>query len=199
MNNNYVNRKKTCEQLGVHYHTIYAMAKRNENDTIMVGQQQKYNVNKYINDNNHITMNTRKRREICYCRVSSQKQKEDLRRQIDIMKTKYPNNEIISDIGSGINYKRVGLRQIIDYAIKGEISKVIITYKDRLMRIGYEMIEYIITEYSKGEIIVINKKDEMTAEEEMTKDVISIMNVYVARTNGIRGRRKKQNGKKQDN
>jgi predicted site-specific integrase-resolvase len=87
------------------------------------------------------------------------KQKYDLDRQIKYMRDKYPENEIIYDIGSGLNYNRKGLRIIIiDMAINGEINELVIAYKDRLTRFGYEIIEYLIEKYSGGKIKIINKK-----------------------------------------
>lgn len=180
----YMSRKKASEKLGVHYHTLMAMVRRGELESIKIGEQRMYNVNKYLIGKGINKMGIR--RNICYCRVSSQIQKDDLKRQIKLMEDKYPNYEIISDIGSGLNYERKGLKKIIDYAIKGEIERIIITYKDRLARIGYEMIENLVKEYSKGEIIIMNKGEEETPQEEMTKDIISIMNVYVAKINGLR-------------
>ena len=102
------------------------------------------------------------------------------------MKQKYPEYEIIKDIGSGLNFGRKGLLEILEGGINGEIEEIIIAYKDRLARIGYEIIEWIIKKYSKGKIIIINKKEEETPKEEMTKDVLSILNVYVAKVNGLR-------------
>ena len=102
------------------------------------------------------------------------------------MKQKYPEYEIIKDIGSGLNFGRKGLLEILEGGINGEIEEIIIAYKDRLARIGYEIIEWIIKKYSKGKIIIINKKEEETPKEEMIKDVLSILNVYVAKVNGLR-------------
>ena len=126
------------------------------------------------------------RKKICYCRVSSSKQKEDLQRQIEYMKKKYPSYEIISDIGSGLNMNREGLKKIIDYAIKGEVEILVIAYKDRLARFGYDLIERLINEYSNGEIKIENQNEEKTPMEELTTDIVSIMNVYVAKMNGLR-------------
>ena len=112
------------------------------------------------------------------------------------MKKEYPDYEIISDIGSGLNFKRKGLRKILDMAVRWEIEEVVITYKDRLARIGYELIEYLIEEYSGGKITITNKGEEETPDEEMTKDVLSIMNIYVAKINGMRsGKNRKKNKK----
>ncbi len=118
--------------------------------------------------------------------MSSQKQKEDLERQINVMKEKYPNHLIISDIGSGLNFKRKGLLDIINMGIKNEINEVIIAYKDRLARFGYDLIEIILKEHSNANIIILNKTEEKTTEQELTEDIISIMNVYVAKINGLR-------------
>ena len=107
-------------------------------------------------------------------------------RQINFMKIKYPENIIISEIGSGLNNNRAGFRKIIDYAIKDGINNLVVSYRDRLCRFGFELIEYIIKKYSNRKIIVLNKNKEVTIEEKLTEDILSIMNVYVAKINGIR-------------
>lgn len=81
--------------------------------------------------------------------------------------------------------------EIIDRAINGEIEEVVIAHKDRLTRFGYEMLEYIIEKYSRAKIIIINKDEEATPTGEMTKDLVAIMNVYVAKVNGLRKYKKK--------
>ena len=188
MSETYVSRKKVLEVLGIHYQTIYNLVKQNKIETIKVGRISKYNLDKYLKDNAIII---KQKKKICYCRVSSQKQKEDLNRQILFMQKKYPTHEIISDIGSGLNFKRKGLIEIIKEAIKGEIEEIVISYKDRLARFGYELIELILKEYSNASIIIINKKEEQTPTEELTEDIISIINVYVAKVNGFRKYEKK--------
>ena len=147
-----------------------------------------YNLKKYLRENN-IDKNIKKKIKICYSRVSSKKQLKDLEKQIKLMKEKYPEHKIIKDIGSGINMKRKGLLELIRLSINGEIEEVIVTYKDRLARFGYELIEWLIETYSNGKIKIINKKEEETPEEEITKDIIQIMNVYVAKLNGKRSRK----------
>lgn len=179
-----MSRHEACETLGIHYQTLYSMAERNEIETIKIGKQNMYNVDKYLKGKG--IKEATNRRKICYCRVSSNKQKEDLKRQVEAMTKEYPNYEIISEIGSGLNYEREGLKKIINYAIKGELERLVIAYKDRLARFGYEMIENIIKEYSAGEIVIMNKTEEETPQEEITKDIIAIMNIYTAKINGLR-------------
>jgi len=185
MNNSYLTRKEAIKILGIHYHTLYKLAEKKEIESVKIGSRQLYNVNKYLQSKKIININ-QIRRKICYCRVSSSKQKEDLNRQIEQMTKKYPEYELIKDIGSGLNMNREGLNKIIDYAIKGEIEILVIAYKDRLVRFGYEMIERLIKEYSDGVIRVENAKEEETPMIELSKDIVSIMNVYVAKMNGLR-------------
>lgn len=179
----YVKRGEAIQTLGICYQTLYKMAKRNEIETIQIGKNMMYNVKKYLREKN---IQCNKRIKICYCRVSSNKQKEDLKRQIAYMREKFPTHTIIQDVGSGLNYKRKGLEEIMKKAINGKIEELVIAYKDRLTRFGYEMIEWLISKYSNGKIIIINKTEEETPVEELTKDIVSIMNVYVAKVNGLR-------------
>lgn len=180
----YLPRAKASKALNIHYHTLTRLAKDNEIETIKIGEQHLYNVKKYL-ESKGLYKNINKR-NICYCRVSSHKQKEDLERQINYMKKAYPYHEIITDIASGLNYEREGLKKLIRYALKGEISEVVIAYKDRLTRFGYELIEWLIKENSNGVIKIINNQEETTPIEEVSKDIIAIMNVYVAKINGLR-------------
>ena len=187
-NLSYVPRKKVLETLGIHYQTLYNLVRRNEIESVKVGRINVYNLDKYIKDNN-ILIN--KKEKICYCRVSSQKQKEDLDRQINLMKYLYPSHRIISDIGSGLNFKRKGLVEIINLGIKNEIEELVIAYKDRLVRFGYELIEDILKNHSNANIKILNKSEEKTPTEELTEDILTIMNVYVAKVNGLRKYEKK--------
>ena len=144
-----------------------------------------YNVKKYLNEKG-ISQQTTTKKRVCYCRVSSQKQKEDLTRQVEYMKKEYPYHEIITDVASGLNYERTGLKKLLTYAMEGELEEVVIAFKDRLTRFGYEMIEWIIKEKSNGKITVLNNNEEMTPTEEISKDIVAIMNVYTAKINGLR-------------
>ena len=180
-----ISRKEVLKTLGVHPNTINNMVKRGELTAIKLGNKKLYDLDKYIREKGLTRQNSIKKK-ICYCRVSSAKQKEDLIRQIKYMKDRFPLHEIISDIGSGINFNRKGIKQIIENAVKGEIEEVVIAYKDRLARIGYDIIEFLIKQYSNGKILIINKSEEETPIEELTKDIMTIMNVYVAKINGLR-------------
>ena len=183
--NGYLTRREASKVLKVHYNTLYKMAVDKDIETAIIGKQQLYNVTKYLKEKG-ISQTTSNKKHICYCRVSSQKQKGDLLRQIEYMKKEYPYHEIITDIASGLNYDRPGLKKLLKYAMDGEVDEVVIAFKDRLTRFGYEMIEWIIKEKSKGVIKIINNNEELTPTEEISKDIISIMNIYTAKINGLR-------------
>ena len=107
------------------------------------------------------------------------------------MTNKFPNHEILYDIGSGINFNRPNLNKIINYGIKNELEELAIAYKDRLCRIGYELIEKILIEYSNTNIII--EKDEIKSpEEELTNDLIEIITVFSSKLYGIRSYKSKK-------
>lgn len=129
-----------------------------------------------------------------YCRVSLTKQKDDLERQIENVRTymiaKGYQFEIITDIGSGINYNKKGLNQLIDMITNSEIEKVVILYKDRLIRFGYELIENLCEKY--GTTIEIIDNTERTEEQELVEDLIQIVTVFSCRLQGKRANKAKK-------
>ena len=125
---------------------------------------------------------------IGYCRVSSHKQKDDLERQIENVKTymyaKGYQFEIITDIGSGINYNKKGLNQIIDMVTNSEVEKIVVLYKDRLIRFGYELIENLCNKF--GTIIEIIDNTEKTEQQELVEDLVQIITVFSCKLQGKR-------------
>ena len=131
---------------------------------------------------------------IGYCRVSSHKQKDDLERQIENVKAymyaKGYQFEIITDIGSGINYNKKGLNQIIDMVTNTEVEKIVVLYKDRLIRFGYELIENLCDKF--GTVIEIIDNTEKTDEQELVEDLVQIITVFSCRLQGKRANKAKK-------
>lgn len=131
---------------------------------------------------------------IGYCRVSSNKQKDDLARQVDHMKlyltSKGNPYEIIEDIGSGINYNKKGLNKLISMIINYKVDKVVVLYKDRLLRFGFELIENIAKLYDCQ--IEIIDSTEKTEEQELVEDLIQIVTVFSCRLQGKRANKAKR-------
>jgi putative resolvase len=199
----YVGGKEASRVLGVHQRTLYQWEEKGFIDTIRTpGGKRMYNVEKYIREhknadklNNYDELDeldeTDEKLNISYARVSSQSQANDLERQKKLVKDAYPDHILVEDIGSGVNFNRRGLKKIIKWAIEGRVNELVIAYKDRLARFGYELIENLIKEYSDGEIIIMKKKDDLEPEEELMSDMLEIMNVFVAKRNGLRKYKKK--------
>ena len=141
------------------------------------GGQRFYNVDSYLRK-------TSTPSEVCYCRVSSPKQRDDLHRQEQFMRTRFPNAEIISDIGSGLNFKRKGLLTLLDRLLSGDKFKLIIAHRDRLARFGLPLFEYLVSK-NGGELMVLSTT-EQSPQEELTTDLLAILHVFSARMHGLR-------------
>lgn len=126
--------------------------------------------------------------------MSSNKQKDDLERQINNVKTymiaKGYQFEIISDIGSGINYNKKGLNQLINMVTNSEVEKIVVLYKDRLIRFGFELIENLCNKY--GVTIEIIDNTEKTEEQELVEDMIQIITVFSCKLQGKRANKAKK-------
>lgn len=139
---------------------------------------------------------------IGYCRVSTSSQKNDLETQINNVKSymyaKGYNFEIISDIGSGINYKKKGLQELLDKINDQKISKIIVLYKDRLIGFGFELIEYL-CKINNIEIEIIDNTKQ-SKEQELSDNLIQIVTVFANQLYGQCSKRTKQliNGVKQN-
>ena len=144
--------------------------------------------------NQVINVKPKNRITIGYCRVSSHKQKDDLERQIDNVKTyllaKGQPFEVISDIGSGIDYKKKGLQELIRRISQNQVEKVVVLYKDRLLRFGFELIEYIASLYN-CEIEIIDNT-EKSEQQELVEDLVQIITVFSCKLQGKRANKAKK-------
>jgi len=127
---------------------------------------------------------------ICYARVSTVKQKQDLDRQAEVLKKHYPDAEVVRDIGSGLNFKRKGLRSLLERILQGEKLTIVVTYRDRLARFGFDVIEYIASKHG-GKIVVLNSI-ETSPESELVADLTAIITVFSSRLHGLRSYKNKK-------
>ena len=130
----------------------------------------------------------REEKVVAYCRVSTKSQKDDLEKQVENVKSymyaKGYSFEVITDIGSGINYKNKGLHELISLINSNQITKVVILHKDRLVGFGFELIQ-LLCDLHNVEIEIIDKS-EQSNEEELTDDLIEIITVFANRLYGSR-------------
>lgn len=135
-----------------------------------------------------------KRIVIGYARVSSRKQEDDLNKQIENLKTymfaKGYSFEMITDIGSSINYSKNGLTKLLERIHNGEVSKVVVLYKDRLVRFGFELLETV-CKLNDCEIEIVDNTPK-TNEEELVNDLVKVVNVFGSELKGKQSKLIKQ-------
>ena len=131
---------------------------------------------------------------IGYARVSSKKQSDDLERQVNNLKTyldsKYTDYEIITDIGSGINYTKPGLKKLIEKINRKEVDLIVVLYKDRLLRFGFELVEYF-AELNNVKIEILDKIDK-NQDQELVEDLVQIITVFSCKIQGKRKAKTKE-------
>ncbi len=132
---------------------------------------------------------------VCYARVSSDDQKDDLKRQVEMLESYSAAKgwcfEVISDLGSGMNYRKKGLKRLLDMIRRRQVRRLVLTHKDRLLRFGAELV-FTLCEVHGIEIVIINRGPEPTFEEELAQDVLEIITVFSARLYGAGSKKHKQ-------
>jgi predicted site-specific integrase-resolvase len=175
----YVTLREAKKQLGLHPNTLRKYADEGIIETIKTPSgQRRFNIDSFINQKQS-SLQT-----ILYCRVSSARQKDDLQNQKIYLCSKYPGAEVIIDVGSGLNFKRKGLRAILERLLQGDSIKLVVAQRDRLCRFGFDLIEYLVTK-NGGEILVLDQI-EYSPEGELVSDILSIIHVFSYRIPGLR-------------
>ena len=120
---------------------------------------------------------------VIYCRVSTSKQKKDLENQKKAvesycMKNGIKISDVYSDIGSGINFDRKEFQRLVNDVVNHKISKIYVTYKDRLSRISFEMFRKLFENFN-CEIVVLNEVDDSkTIEKEIFSEIIGLIHCF---------------------
>ncbi|MGB3510978.1 MAG: IS607 family transposase [Microcoleaceae cyanobacterium] len=132
---------------------------------------------------------------VAYARVSSHDQKDDLERQKIVLETYCAKQgwsfEVISDLGSGLNYRKKGLIKLIKLICSDQVERLVLTHKDRLLRLGSDLI-FTLCEVFGTELVIINRSEDSTFEEVLAEDVLEIITIFSARLYGSRNHENKQ-------
>jgi len=132
------------------------------------------------------------RKTVAYARVSSHDPKDDLERQKQVLELYCAKQgwmfEVVSDLGSGMNYQKKGLKRLLNAIIDDKVGRLVLTHKDRLLRFGAELV-FAICEIKSVQVIILNQGEDTTFEEDLAKDVLEIMTVFSARRYGSRSRK----------
>jgi len=111
---------------------------------------------------------------------------DDLSRQLEFLrKPEYSTYTVVTDIASGINFKRKGLSTILEACVQQRIGDLVVAHRDRLCRFGFELIEQLVSK-AGGRIVVIEDSDNKTSEQELIEDLLSIIHVFSCRQMGKR-------------
>ncbi len=174
----YIPGRKAAAQLGLHQNTLRRYADEGRIPSIKTASgQRRYDVDAYIRESTDATL-------VCYCRVSSSKQREDLQRQVEFMRGRYPDADIITDTGGGLNWRRKGLVALLERLHRGDKLRVVVAHRDRLARFGFELIQWLV-ERNGGQIVVLGNR-EYSPEQELTEDILAILHTFSCRLHGLR-------------
>ena len=191
-NDEYVNTKKAKDLLQITPKTLRIWDKEGKIRTLRtLSGQRRYNLEDIQNISGRNTLN-KKKEKICYCRVSSPKQVDDLGRQTDFFRSKFPDHIVVTDVGSGINWKRKGLKTILDKAMHRDISEVVVAHRDRLCRFAFELLEWILDQ-NGVKLVVLDEENGESNDKELSDDILSIIHVYSCRKMGRRLYKNKKN------
>ena len=190
---------QASKTLGVTIQTLRNWDKKGllKPDELTKGGERRYKLESLKRINHNITFNKDELKTIAYARVSSRDQKADLIRQIQVLELYCSkqgfNYEVIQDLGSGMNYYKKGLTKLLNLILDGEVKRLVLTHKDRLLRFGAELV-FSICEAKEVEVIIINKGDKNPSfeEEELTKDILEIIAIFSARLYGSRSKKNKK-------
>ncbi len=187
--------KQAANQLGVSVSTL----RRWDETGVLVAQRtpkghRRYDLSK-INPNLTRNKVEQQRKTIAYARVSSHDQKSDLQRQIEMLELYCSAQgwsfEVISDLGSGMNYHKKGLKRLLDNILDNKIDRLVLTHKDRLLRFGAELV-FALCEARQVEVVIINQGENLSFEEELAQDVLEIITVFSARLYGSPSKKNKK-------
>ena len=135
------------------------------------------------------------RREVIYARVSNRNQKDDLKNQIEFLtnyceKQGFTIHKIYQDFGSGLNYNRKDWNKLIDKCFDGKIKTIVISHEDRFIRFGFDWISDLLKRRCDVDIVVAENIT-TSPEQDLVKDLISIIHVFSCRIHGLRKYKKK--------
>lgn len=131
-------------------------------------------------------------RTIACARVSSHDQKADLERQKQVLELYCARQgrtfEVVSDLGSGMNDRKKGLKKLLDAIVEGSVGRLVITHKDRLLRFGAELV-FAVCEAKRVEVVILNRGEDTSFEEDLARDVLETVTVFWVRLYGSRSHR----------
>jgi predicted site-specific integrase-resolvase len=160
-------------------------------DLVTEGGRRRYDLARLRPELFH-TKSAGERKTVAYARVSSSDQRADLERQAQVLEAYCASQgwtyEVVTDLGSGMNYRKKGLKRLLDDIVEDRVGRLVLTHKDRLLRFGAELV-FAICEIRNVEVVILNQGEDTTFEEDLARDVLEIITVFSARLYGARSRK----------
>lgn len=160
-------------------------------NTVFITRCSEESLMKYLRKNDKVKPD---KSTVIYARVSTKSRMKDLDRQKELLElycaAKGWRYQIITDIGSGLNYKKKGLLELITLIETDQVERLVINYKDRLLRFGSEII-FAMCEHHDVEVVIVSEEDNKSYEEELVEDVLSIITVFSSKLYGSRSHKNK--------
>lgn len=185
---------KFAKELGVTPEHVRTMHRTGEVIPARISEKgTRYYSEEQLRDLKNSRTQQREEKVVAYCRVSTKSQKDELEKQIENVKSymyaKGYSFEVITDIGSGINYKNKGLQKLIPLIDSNQVTKVVILHKDRLVGFGFELIQ-LLCDLHNVNIEIIDNSEQIN-EDELTNDLIEIIRIFANRLYGSRSKKTK--------
>jgi len=172
----YRSTRDAAKQLGVHANTLRNWARNGKIRHIITPfGQRRYDVSSVCASG---------RRRLLYARVSTRAQRPDLERQIQYLRSRYPDYELIEDVGSGLSFKRKGFAALLESIMQGEVEELVVAHRDRLCRFGFELFERVAG--GNNCRIVVLDNTQLSPQDELVRDFVSIIHVFSCRLYGLR-------------
>jgi excisionase family DNA binding protein len=177
----YVTPKQAAKILGVHVSSLRRWESEGKLKAIRTpGGQRRYDlfeVEKAAGQSKSVVT-------VCYARVSTHSQRDDLERQIEFLRSRFPNAELLSDVGSGLNFRRRKFLFILDRILSGDVQRLVVAHPDRLVRFGFELVKWL-CERTGCELVVLHER-KLSPEQELVADMLSIIHCFSSRLYGLR-------------
>jgi excisionase family DNA binding protein len=180
----YVTPREAANALGVNPRTLARWSEDGKIKAIKTeAGQRRYDIVEYLKQKSGTTELAR-RSTVLYARVSTSSQRDDLKRQTEALTTSYPGGEIITEIGSGLNFRRRKLNTILERIISGDIQCLVVAHKDRLARFGFELIEWLCEKFDCKLVVLYQQK--YSPQAELVQDMLSVVHCFSSRVYGLR-------------
>lgn len=181
MTNEYITPAETARILGVHPQSLRRWEKEGKIKAYRTPGGQRRFLKTEIE---RLSGREQAIRTICYARVSTSSQRDDLERQSEYLRERYPEAECICEVGSGLNFKRKKLLSLLQRVMQHDIQRIIVAHPDRLCRFGFELVRWI-CEQNECELVVLDNR-KLSPEQELVADMLSIIHCFSSRLYGLR-------------